>query len=194
MSNITVSLDGYIEIPLKDSTYDKCIDFAEECYETNIEEYARRGQHSKWAIIQQITDGKFAECGVYVYLKQFSDSLSLPDFGVYSYGKSYSCDLYYKAYKIHVKTQRKSTQDKYGQSYLLQKTDPIAIKPTLSDIICFTTVKDSDTVLLDGFMSCRRMIKWLTLPKKVELQKTKNAIYLSDDMDLRYVVEAAVFF
>lgn len=189
------SFENYIVIKTDNLTTDKCLDFAEDCYKSNKDEYKRRGQCDKWAIIQQIFIGKIAEYGVYNYLcdKSMFQMLS-PDLVIYDKGnKSYDADLFFNGFNIHVKSQDERQVKTYGRSYLLQKNDPITIAPKLSDIACFTSViPDIHNVLVHGFITCNRLIKWLGTPKKEALRATKHAIYLSEDMNLRSSVVASL--
>lgn len=169
-------------IPLLDRAYEDCLAFAKAVYQTNQEEYERRGQSNKWLIIQQIADGKLAEFAVWKYMKSFGYQLSMPDCNIYDeVEKSYEADLYYGIYDIHVKSISVENARKYGQSYLFQRSDPITMGGSQErGVLAFTLGISSNEVWFYGFYPIPLLNGILKNPRLEEMQKTKLALYFED--------------
>lgn len=83
-----------------------CQEFAREVYETNRDEYARRGQSNPESVIPQIQTGKVTEWAVYRFFHSKGVPTTPPDMKIYLKGqKSYSTDHLVAGFPLHVKSQ-----------------------------------------------------------------------------------------
>ena len=72
-----------IVIDIKLDDYLKCVQFAHDSIETNLDAYARRNQKRIHKILNDIIIGKIAEFGVHKYLMT-KNHLNEPDLKVYN--------------------------------------------------------------------------------------------------------------
>ena len=135
------NLVNRVKIKLPKEILDHCRDFAEAVFESCSEKYEQRGQIERPLIIQQITEGKFAEWAVSYYYNNNDIDCSDPDHTIYTKRKkSFDADLNRGKYRIHVKGQNKESVERYGMSWLFQLEDPLFTKAKLNDIVVFCVV------------------------------------------------------
>lgn len=151
----------------------KCEKFAEEAIESSKNLYYYRGTKNLDKIKEDIYVGKMGEVGVYLHLKGYG--CSKPDFAIYKgRRKSFDADLFVNQIPTHVKSQTKESANRYGNSYLFQKSDPVVINP--NEDLFYGTLVEGNTVTI--IKECK--INELTFePCKVSwFNKTKVAIYV----------------
>jgi hypothetical protein len=98
--------------------------FADE-REGNTSLYKRRGGFKR----EDIVAGAMGEIAAYLWLQQKGYEVGNPDFTIHK-KKSYGADLSDGEYFFHVKTQTTQSVEKYGESWILQKTDKLVSVPT----------------------------------------------------------------
>jgi len=109
---------------------DLCMMFAENCIETNIDEYIRRNQKNMEKIVNDIYHGKLAEVLVHDYVSNLKPC-SPPDFMIYeAKRKSFDADLSTNSADIHVKS---CIESRYDNSWVFQPNDPVVINPSEKD-------------------------------------------------------------
>jgi hypothetical protein len=136
---VNIALDDYL----------KCVQFAHDSIETNLDEYSRRNQNRVHKILNDIIIGKVAEFGVYKYLSQ-KHKLEEPDLKIYDKNnKSFDADLKIVGYDIHVKSQSIEQAEKYGVSWSFQKEDQLTTNPTKKDVIFLCLVNDLEVIILN---------------------------------------------
>lgn len=126
-----------IKLP-KPSLYQEkvCSLFAENCYQTNKDEYERRNQTKKEKIISDIWIGKMCEYAVFNYLYAAGKKPTPPDIVIYPpKSKTFDEDINCSGNLIHVKSCMKV--DNYDPSWLFQPNDPLTIRPRDNDYIFF---------------------------------------------------------
>ena len=107
-----------------------CMLFAENCIETNIDEYRRRNQLNLEKIVNDIYHGKLAEVLVHDYVSNLK-ACSSPDFMIYeARRKSFDADLSTDTANIHVKS---CIQSRHSNSWVFQPNDPVVINPSEKD-------------------------------------------------------------
>lgn len=156
--------------------------FALESYRTNVDEYARRGQTDQAHIVEQIAQGKLAEIGTVEILKQRRPGIPIsePDFEVYSAeGKSYEADLEAFGYLLHIKSQSRKKAERFGLSWVFQKSDPLVHRPKLQDAILLT-VRDAERIYLLWLGFAMSVINKYKPPRASALRATKTCIYYED--------------
>lgn len=173
MSSIKVNI-GNIE-------YNRCVEFADLCYNTNKDEYARRNQFDRSKIINDIIIGKLGEIAVYHYLcKKRNIECEYPDFEIYSKEyKSFDSDIRCEKYNIHVKSQNISSAEKFGDSWQFQKKDKLTFDPEPNDLICLTTVCNN-IVEIKKIVYAKDIVDKYKEPVLEKLRTTKTTLYLKD--------------
>jgi hypothetical protein len=156
----------------------KIKDFAEARAEGS-KLYEKRGGFK----IEDIIVGAMAELAVYKMLKDAGFKINKPDFTVYDKSKkSYDGDLSDGTRHFHVKGQSRESAKRYGDSWLMQKYDPLIRNPDKVRnnylVPCSVSMKKNEVVIkgiytfstlhrLGLFMDCK--VPWFN--------KTKCAIY-----------------
>ena len=170
-------------IEISDYYIKKCEKFADDQLKTSSSRtYMKRGAPSQEKIRQDIITGRKAEIGAYLLLKEKYSDITKPDFKIYKgRKKSFAADLTTKSENYHVKSMSKSQADKYGLSWMLQKTDPLVVKPAPNDFLVPCLV-DGNTVDIKGIflMTEIKMKKLIKQPKLEWLRKNKVTIYWED--------------
>lgn len=114
-----------------------CLEFAHLIYNSNKQEYARRNQSNKEKVINDIANGKYAECLVFDFLlsnKKKEDHIAPVDFMLYpKEHKSYDADIKFNDIQIHVKSCLSSSN--YPASWVFQPNDQLTISPSDKDYI-----------------------------------------------------------
>lgn len=160
-----------------------CKAFAEKCYDTNKDEYARRNQDNRDKIVWDITIGKMAEIAVYFFLRDEKKvECSQPDFLIYAAKKkNYGADLTFTGkdgvlYDLHVKSQDKQQGERFGKSWMFQKKDTLTHAPKENEMICLCTI-DNNEVHIDYMRKAAKFIGVYSEPKAERLRESKTAIY-----------------
>ena len=163
-------------VDIKD--YLRCVQFAHDSIQTNLDAYARRNQKNVHKIFNDIVVGKIGEFAVYKYLKE-KHELDEPDLKIYSKeNKSFDADLKTAGFDIHVKAQSKYQSETYGTSWSFHPTDKLITKPSDTDVIFLCSVDD----LMVDILSYNKASFYLDLydePIKESLKKTKKVIYFT---------------
>jgi len=153
--------------------------FAKECYITNADMYAKRGQHDKSKIISDIYLGKMGEYAVFNFTISMGKKISPPDIMIYERKlKSFDADLVSVDNNIHVKTQIIATKnaDIY---WTFQPKDPITHSPTDNDFVALTIV-NHETIEYHAYF----------LKAKDLLDIYKNDMYGNNDR--KYIFESSL--
>ena len=111
-------------------------------------DYSDSQQSNKRKIWQDHFISKIGEEAVYQVFSQFTDNLTEPDYTIYfGKNKSWDADLKVNANDLAVKTQTKSSADKFGLSWTFQcgkqRKDTILDQP--ESWVCFVQCDDSNT-------------------------------------------------
>lgn len=156
----------------------KCRAFAKARVADNTELYNKRGGFKEIDIIS----GAMAECGVYRLLKKYEFDVGKPDFSIHEVKKkSFDPDLTDGIHHFHVKGQTLESKEKYGASWIMQRTDPIINHPrTLHYLVPCTVDTDTGRVEIYGIMSIKSLVANGCIGEcKVDwFRKTKVALYL----------------
>lgn len=158
----------------------KAEEFAKARIDHNINQYKLRGAFKPVDLIC----GALGEIAVYKLLKP-SYKVSKPDFGIYEVrGKTFNPDLPCKTGELfHVKSQTTDSEARYGQSWVMQRTDPVINNPKEEDFLV-PCVVDMNTleVRIYGVMKFTDIVKHNLVGEMsiAWLQKTKRALYLED--------------
>lgn len=165
-------------IKLDSYTISKCSEFAISRIRDSYNLYRFRGKSKYDKILSDIKTGAMGEWGVYYKLLSCGYDASEPDMDIYSDKcKSYNCDLELGDVRIHVKSQSLDSCSRYGNSWLVQKSDPMVLDPHYLDLFAFTSVDPiNGTVNVLGF-------HWADSMKYSECavpsyRKTKLSVYL----------------
>lgn len=160
--------------------YLRCVKFAYESIETNIDLYPKRNQNNVNKILNDIIIGKLGEFAVYNLLKEKSFNLNEPDLLVYdAEHKSFDADLFVNKSKIHVKTQTREQGEKYGISWCFQPNDKLTTNPDEDDYIFLCTCDDL-TVDIKNFNKAKYYLNFYKEPIKDNLKNSKVVLYLKD--------------
>lgn len=136
-------------VQISKSNYRKCELFAKQRMEGSQKTYFYRGEQSTSKIMDDLLIGAVGEYGSYQFLKMQGIKVSKPDMTIYDKAnKSYKADLITDKYDIHVKSQGLASVKRYGNSWLLQKSDAIVNSPTDRDILLLTNVSGNRVDIL----------------------------------------------
>lgn len=162
----------YVDVPIKQSTIQLCHDFARKIVASNQDEYARRGQDNPVLIRHQIAVGKLGECGVWNWLHLLGRTPNKPDFElIEASDKSHCADMILDGQEIAVKTIEQANLQKYGASWLFEKTD------RSNGILAMCCWFPQGFVRVLGFLD-KSEIRWAE-PRLKHLV-TKKAVYYRD--------------
>jgi hypothetical protein len=152
--------------------------FATRRVNDNVDLYQKRGGFKK----DDLISGAMAELGVYRILKEAGLDIGRPDFGIHTVRrKSYDPDLTDGIHHFHVKGQTLDSKQRYGASWIMQRTDPIINKPRrLHYLVPCTVDIHSGRVEVYGLFSIFSMVQYACISecKNEWFRKTKVAIYL----------------
>jgi len=168
-----------LKIKLSDIAIKKCEDFTKKrCGDIDL--YKKRGNFKP----EDILAGSMGEYATTLALRRRGIAASLPDFCIYKgRQKSYKADLSCNKNEYHVKSQTTDSRDKYGNSWLLQRTDPMLKDPKDNEYLIFTNVDiDKATVEILGCVKVKDIIDNDLIGEcKVNwFRKTKVALYWDD--------------
>lgn len=176
-----------MEIELSRYIKNKCIDFAETRIDMSSKLYSYRGKTSREKMVEDIVVGTMGEYAVYNYLKSQNVITCKPDTKIYeNRRKSYDADLVGPDIKVHVKSQSVDSAKKYGNSWLLQKTDKVIKDPGCNEYFAFCEVDvDTRKVRILGIVKCRDIVKNELLGecKVPYFRHSKVALYMSEICD-----------
>ena len=123
--------------------------------------------------------GSVGEYGVYKHLQSNGIDVCKPDLKIYeARNKSFDADLFNDDVKIHVKSQSVASAKRYGNSWLLQRSDRVTKDPGANEYFAFTNVDGRDVTIL-GIVKCRDIIKKELLDecKVPSYRHSKYALY-----------------
>lgn len=134
---------------------------------------------------KMITDhyyGKLGELAVWHYFSKTKNiEMSPPDFKITS-KKSFDADLNLSEYNIHVKSQHIGQANRFGISWMLQKTDKLVSSPKDVDLFAFCIVDENDNVEILKLVYAKD-IKYGE-PKLDKLKNNKTVIYYEDNENI----------
>jgi len=157
-----------------------CEKFADERYGEDQSTYKKRGGFKR----EDILTGAMAEVAVCNALRDAGLKVTDPDFTIHAKGKkSFDADLTDGNYSFHVKGQSMSSAKKYGDSWLLQRFDPILSDPPRKHYMVPTTVD-----MTENQVEIHAIVPLVTIVNQgcvgecalTWFRKTKVAIYLKD--------------
>jgi hypothetical protein len=152
--------------------------FAQKRVDAKTELYQKRGGFKK----EDIISGAMAEIAVYNLLKSHGVRVEKPDFTIHEVRKkSFDPDLSDGLHHFHVKGQTLESKQKYGASWIMQRTDPIINKPQrLHYIVPCTVDIHTGRVEVYGIMSILSLVQLGCIGEcKLEwFRKTKVALYM----------------
>lgn len=171
-----------IELDSKDRK--KAERFADARCEEDQSLYKRRGGFKRCDILS----GALGEIAVAKYLQALGFPVNNPDFEIYDKkNKSFDCDLTDGKRLFHVKSQSKKSAERYGESWLLQRRDPLVNAPTIKDYIIPCVVDlESNRVEIWGVISFNALVKngGVGECKVPRFRTTKVALYLDSMKEL----------
>lgn len=161
---------------------DFCVEFAEECVETNADEYARRNQNDLDKIVTDISIGKMGEIAVYDYLLDRGFSPSEPDFEIYAkHQKQHDYDISTEDFDVSVKTQQYFSADRFGTSWLFQKDYIDRMFDSYQDnhflALC---LQDEELIEILAIIPFDMALDFMSEPKLDKLRNNKYALYWDD--------------
>lgn len=171
-----------MQIKISQSQYDRAVKFANDRIDKSKALYKYRGESKVSKMIEDIVVGTVGEFAVATYLRQQDMECSRPDLKIYeSKRKSFDRDLLADDNKIHVKSQSVASSKRYGNSWLLQKSDKVTKNPGKNEYYAFTEVDGLNVTIL-GIVKCSDVIKHglLSECKVPWYRDTKHALYWVD--------------
>ena len=168
-----------MKVKISKYNYNKCVDYPNKQLKTSKDLYTFRGENKKEKIVYDIIVGKLAELAVCKFLK-----CSKPDFTIYERRKkSYGPDLRLGNLRVHVKGQSEESVQRYGHSWLFQRSDQIVRNATPYDIIILTSVSVRKLeVQILKLIRARDINKWGEC-KVPQYRHSKVALYLEEIKD-----------
>lgn len=121
--------------------------------------YEYRGEMCENKMWQDIVIGVMGEFAVYQYLKSQNVITSKPDLNIYpGRRKSFDADLFNAEIDVHVKSQGVKSAERYGNSWLLQRSDKVVSDPAANEFFAFTNVDGREVEIL-GIVKCQDILK-----------------------------------
>ena len=162
-------------------------EFADKRIEGSKSLYAHRGEARVEKIRNDIIIGAMGEFAIKKVLKDMKLKCTDPDLKIYEgRKKSFEADLFCEKKNIHVKSQSTFSAERYGYSWLCQRTDPLYKDPQENDLFAFNCVDlEKREVTFLGFCKASDIKKYdLWKECKVPMfRRTKIALYLTDFAD-----------
>lgn len=161
----------------------KCEKFATKRITGSAHLYKYRGESRQDKMIDDIKIGCLGEWAVYKHLQQLGYDPSEPDMKIYEKRrKSFDADIYCDEIEVHVKSQGVKSAKRYGNSWLVQRSDKLVSEPKDNQIFAFTNVNlETMKVTIIGYCWAKDMIYGEC--KVWSYQKTKKAIYIREIED-----------
>lgn len=171
-----------MKIKLNLENYNKCLEFADLRTADSEKLYKSRGEKNSKKIYEDILNGVLAEWACHDYLSKLVPELSEPDMQIYEKRKkSFSPDLSSGNFKFHIKSQSKASADRYGASWLFQKTDKLFQRGAKDEFLVFAIVHQDHVEFLGGVSISDLVEKnLLAEPKVYQYRFSKVAIYFQD--------------
>lgn len=170
-------------IQLTRDIIEKCGQFANRVISTV--DYSDSRQFNKSKVWQDKFIGKIGEEAVYQVFKRFTDNITKPDREIYvGRAKSWDADIKVDDVDLAIKTQSKSSSDRYGLSWMFQagqrRRDSILDKPDAW--VCFVLCDDTQK-LYECTVHPAMQIKDLSFgePKLKKLRGEKKVVYAEDN-------------
>lgn len=167
--------------------YDKCVEFANNSISLSEDQYARRGQdiNKRDLIINQLINGKLGEELVSECYSDYYNHLTQPDYFIYDKSeKNWDEDLVDKNanVRIAVKTKDRNDANRWGASWIFEKTDKKIFAPNIdpNQYVCLVVV---DRDLLQGRMLACVQLQWLHDNNMFE---KPDRDYLTTKLTVRY--------
>jgi hypothetical protein len=154
--------------------------------------YKKRGGFKR----DDILVGALGEIAVYKFLTEHGFKVNKPDFAIYEKkDKSFASDLTDGMRHFHVKAQSCKSAKLYGESWLLQKRDPLVNNPGVYDYVIPCVVDlNTNTAVIYGIISFRSIIRNACVGecKVHQLRNSKVALYMNEMKDLSHKVRWGV--
>jgi len=188
-------VNNHFLVSLEADDFLKCETFTTNVVNTNLEQYAKRGQKDPKAIYKQIMEGKLAEIAVEKLMKSLGIKTSEVDFGIYDKKhKSWAPDLVTDFGSVHVKSMCTKQAKKYTLSWTFQAgrswdTDKLISQAKEDDYIALVEVNDTDytqPIKIVGLINFNHILAndLLKHPKLPQLLGIKKVLYYTDIQDL----------
>lgn len=153
--------------------------------------YRKRGEQSEEKIKSDILIGAMGEWGVYSYLTEKGLTVDKPDMRILAAkSKSFSADLKSESHELfHVKTQSELSASRYGDSWLLQRSDKLLKQPSERDYVVLCSA-GLDNIQILAIILMKDLVDggMLSECKVPYYRMTKLALYLDEikktDIDL----------
>jgi hypothetical protein len=167
--------------------YDKCVQFAHDRIDGSASLYKYRGESNKNKQIEDIVIGTCGEWGAYRFLKEHGYEVAKPDMKIYENSrKSFSADLTDGDALFHVKSQSVISRERYGSSWLFQRSDALVRAPEPEEYLVLTSVDGREVEILaviDANLICKHDL-WGEC-KVPRYRHSKVALYL-DQIPSKY--------
>lgn len=173
-----------MKVKLNKDQMRQCEDFALVRTNDSLSTYQFRGELRRQKIYADILYGTIAEFAVHTVLP----GSTAPDLTIYDTAqKSFAKDLVYNGLNIHVKSQGYESAQRYGLSWIFQRTDPVLSRPSNRDVLALCCVESDHSVTISGFIPAKQaQFKDL---KVSQYRNTKLALYNSDVLGYALNVE-----
>lgn len=140
--------------------------------------YKKRGGFKR----QDIVAGALGEIASFLWLQERGYDVSNPDFSIHN-KKSFGADLVSETHSFHIKSQTIESAEKYGDSWILQRTDRLVSSPEKGHylILCNVDIENlevhvkacvSGIKLADNSVWGECKLNWF--------RESKVALYLED--------------
>lgn len=169
-------------ISVTQEEYKQCCEFADARIALSQKVYKARGEQRVAKIRQDIINGTLAEFAVCNLLNQKNVECTSPDLTVYSVEqKSYNADLKSGELEIHVKSQTRDSAQRWDESWVFQKTDPLVGRPKPEQLVAFTVV-DGKEVQIRAIVGAKDLAKELLFTdlRVGSYGRTKRAVYYDE--------------
>lgn len=171
-----------VNIKLSKSDLNAAQDFTDRRASQGSNLYKRRGGFKQVDILC----GALGELAAFKYLtEEAGRRVSKPDFSIHEIkSKSFNADLTDSTGNLyHVKSQTIESVERYGKSYLFQKSDPLFTRPAENEYLVLVVIDVNN--LTAEIYGCMRAIDVITSggigePVVPHLRETKCAIYVDD--------------
>ena len=142
--------------------------------------YKKRGGFKR----RDIVAGAMGEIGACILLRRMGYPVINPDFGIHGRGKkSYSADITDGEFCFHVKSQSFKSREKYGESWILQRSDKLVSGPSCNDWLILNTVDLTNNVVhVEAIVKAKTLVeRELVSECRINwFRATKVALYLDE--------------
>lgn len=134
-----------MKVKISKYIHDRCVQFAKDRIEHSSDLYRYRGETNKDKQIEDIVIGTCGEWGAYKFLRERGFTVAKPDMKIYSIrNKTFSADLTDGESLFHVKSQSVISRERYGASWLFQRSDCLVKCPKEKEYLVLTCVEGRD--------------------------------------------------